>query len=614
MTADDDRPGVMDSEYDLRLLLLPVPRLSALVSLALVAAAALLLASVSGCSAQVAPDDNQSETPEIPDRPDGPDPRDPPEPYGATVSVAAATVPEGGHAAFPVTLSRTLRTDVTVHWNTVDGTAEAGADFTAVSGGTLVFGAGSTRQTILVATLDDELHEPDETFEVALTGVSPPGAAALGQATATGTITDDDPPAEVPPAGDDPPAEVPPAEDDAPADDHGNTQETASIVAPGTPVSGRLETAADADFFGVSVPGERLMIAATDPGRFGDPGYDADAAVRIETASVTSTNPDDYDWQQVSAGMAYVRVSGASATRYDLAVWLLDPIESDTSFDIELRYLGTQPTTAQQNIFRSAADVWEDIITGDLDVRVIIDSGWACEDGDPSTFGDLIDDLRIDIRLQPIDGPMGTLAIAGPCVVRRGGLPFVGDVTIDTADLTSIGTEGLRRTVVHEIAHVLGYGTSSQWDDLLRNSAIEYQENNPDAAVLPDTHFVGTAAARAFDELLGDATYSGAKVPVENDTERYGEGSLDAHWRESVFGDELLTATISTDSEVSQPLSKVTIASLADLGYRVDYKQADSFSLPSTSGSLLRGQSARGELHLGDHIRRGPVIVVESPE
>ena len=591
----------------MHLLSLPVPRFSASASLALIAGAALLLASVSGCSAPVAPNDNQSETPEIPDGPDGPDRRDPPEPDKATVSVAEATVPEGGRAAFPVTLSRALRTGVTVHWNTVDGTAEAGADFTAVSGGTLVIGAGSTRQTILVATLDDELHEPDETFEVALTGVSPPGAASLGQATATGTITDDDPP-----------AEVPPAEDDAPADDHGNTQETASIVAPGTPVSGRLETAADVDFFRVSVPGERLMIAATDPGRFGDPGYDADTAVRIETASVTSTNTDDLDSEYVSADMAYVRVSGASATRYDLAVWLLDPTESDTSFNIELRYLGTPPTTAQKNVFRKAADLWEEIVTGDLARRIIIDSGWECEDRDPSTFGDTIDDLRIDVRLQPIDGPMGTLAIAGPCATRLDdgvpGLPLIGDVTIDTADLTSIGTEGLHRTAVHEIAHVLGYGTSSQWDDLLRNSAVTYKKDNPDATALPDTHFVGPAVVGAFDELLGDATYSGAKVPVENDTDRYGRGGLDAHWRESVFGDELLTATISTDPQVSQPLSKLTIASLADLGYRVDDTQADPYSLPSTSGSLLRSQSARGELHLGDHIRRGPVIMVEFPE
>ena len=578
----------------MRYLQIPFPRFSTSVSLALVATAALLLASAGGCSAAVAPDDNQSETPETPG---GSDPGKPPKPDPATVSVAPATVDEGGHAAFAVTLSRTLPNPVTVHWKTEDGTAMAGTDstgdFTGESGGTVVFEAGTTRQTILVATVQDEMHEDDETFEVVLTGVTPPDAALLGQARATCTITDDDPP---------------------PADDHGDTPETASTVAPGTPVSGRLETAADVDFFKISVPGERLLFAATDPNpsRVGDSGYDADTVVRI--AGATRDNSDNVASGVVSSGMAYVRVSGASATHYDLAVWLLEPTESDTSFDIEFRYLGTQPTTAQKSIFRAAADVWEEVVTGDLGRRIITDSELECEDGDPSTFGDAVDDLRIDIRLREIDGPTKTLAIAGPCAVRTGGLPLIGEVTIDTADLTRIGTEGLRRTVVHEIAHVLGYGTSDQWLGLLRNSAVEYEKNNPDAEELPDTHFVGTAAVSAFDELLAGATYSGARVPVENDTEEYGIGGLDGHWREAVFGDELLTATISADPQVSQPLSKVTIASLADLGYRVDYTKADSYSLPSTSRSLLRAQSAQDEFNLGDHIRRGPVIMVDVPE
>ena len=364
------------------------------------------------------------------------------------------------------------------------------------------------------------------------------------------------------------------------------------------------------------MPGERLMLAATDPDpvRVDEPGYDADAAVRIETAGVFSANADDFDAATVSAGMAYVRVSGASATRYDLAVWLLDRTESDPSFDIELRYLGTQPTTAQRSIFRAAADIWEGIVTGDLSRRIIFDSQIACEDEDPSTFGDTVDDLRVDIRLRYLDGAGGTLAIAGPCAARTGGLPLIGDVTIDTADLATMGTKGLRRVAVHEMAHVLGYGTSDQWLGLLRNTAVEYAKNNPDAEDLPDTHFVGTAAVSAFDELLAGATYAGAKVPVENDTGEYGIGGLDGHWREAVFGNEIMTATISTNSEVSEPLSKVTIASLADLGYRVDYTQAEFYSLPSPSRSLLTAQSARGELLLGDHIRRGPVILVDIPE
>ena len=97
-------------------------------------------------------------------------------------------------------------------------------------------------------------------------------------------------------------------------------------------------------------------------------------------------------------------------------------------------------------------------------------------------------------------------------------MPIIGDVTLDTADLGRLGSTGLRRVAVHEMAHVLGFGTLAPWYVLLRDSAEDYLEDNPGATTLPDTHFVGSAAVSAFDELLDGATYDGNKVPVENDT------------------------------------------------------------------------------------------------
>ena len=566
------------------------PRLSDLVSPPLVAAGCLLLALVSGCSPPVVPDGS------LPDdrQPDIGPPR---------LDIADGRADEGdGEMRFAVSLQRASARVVSVSFRTIDGTATSGPapDYTKTEGALTFRPGGTLQHTIAVPTLQDELDEgEEERFTVELHG---PVNAVLGRHTATGVIVDDD---------------------DAPADDHGNSRATASTVAPGTPVSGRLETDADVDVFKVSVPGERIMYAATDPGRFrvGEPGYEADTMVRIETSVAQSAGTGNLAALDVSAGMAYVRVSGASATRYDLAVWLLERVDLDTSFDIELRYVGTQPTAAQRNTFRAAAGVWESIVTGDLSRRIIYDSRLRCEERDPSAFGDHVDDLRIDIRLERIDGLRGTLAIAGPCVYReRGdvagvlGLPLIGNVTVDTADLDAIGTEGLRRVAVHEIAHVLGYGASPQWDSLMRNSAVAYKEEHPGDRTLPDTHFAGRAAAGAFDEAGGVSYTGGEKVPLENDTVNYGEGGLDGHWREAVFETELMTPRISVDPAQRQPLSKVTIAALADLGYRVDYTKADAYSLPRAGESLLRVQSAGDELHLGDHVRRGPVIVAESPE
>ena len=50
------------------------------------------------------------------------------------------------------------------------GTATAGTDYTALTGGTLTFAAGETRKTIDAAVAGDALDEADETVVVVLSG------------------------------------------------------------------------------------------------------------------------------------------------------------------------------------------------------------------------------------------------------------------------------------------------------------------------------------------------------------------------------------------------------------------------------------------------------------
>ena len=50
------------------------------------------------------------------------------------------------------------------------------------------------------------------------------------------------------------------------------------------------------------------------------------------------------------------------------------------------------------------------------------------------------------------------------------------------------------------------------------------------------------------------------------------------HWREFVFGEELMSSTFAIGE--TQALSVVTVQALADLGYVVDVSQADDYSLP----------------------------------
>ncbi len=105
-------------------------------------------------------------------------------------SAAAYSVGESdGTATITATLSGPSDQTVTVNYATSDGTAAAGADYTAASG-TLTFNPGQTSQTFSVPILPDSDSEADETVTLTLSG---PTNATLGApASATLTIVDDD--------------------------------------------------------------------------------------------------------------------------------------------------------------------------------------------------------------------------------------------------------------------------------------------------------------------------------------------------------------------------------------------------------------------------------------
>ena len=105
---------------------------------------------------------------------------------------ARATEAAGGTMDFTVTLSRAASETVTVDYATSDETATAGADYTAASG-TLTFAPGETEQTVSVSVLDDGEAEGPETLTLTLSNAS---GGFVHEESATGTIWDDEPPAD----------------------------------------------------------------------------------------------------------------------------------------------------------------------------------------------------------------------------------------------------------------------------------------------------------------------------------------------------------------------------------------------------------------------------------
>ena len=104
------------------------------------------------------------------------------------IRVANAEGTEGADSemVFRVTLERASLGTVTVNYATADGTATAGADYTATSG-TLTFAPGETEKTVAVTIVDDTAADSGETFRLVLRD---PSGGRLGNATAIGAIFD----------------------------------------------------------------------------------------------------------------------------------------------------------------------------------------------------------------------------------------------------------------------------------------------------------------------------------------------------------------------------------------------------------------------------------------
>ena len=84
-----------------------------------------------------------------------------------SLSISDTTTREGVGADFVVTLAGTTLRTVTVRFNTADGTAQAGSDYSARVG-SLTFAPGEKTKTITVTVLDDAAAESVEEFSVVL--------------------------------------------------------------------------------------------------------------------------------------------------------------------------------------------------------------------------------------------------------------------------------------------------------------------------------------------------------------------------------------------------------------------------------------------------------------
>ena len=255
-------------------------------------------------------------------------------------------------------------------------------------------------------------------------------------------------------------------------------------------------------------------------------------------------------------------------------------------FTIEVRFLGGL-TERQKDAFKGAADRWSRIIVGDLPSVMVGD--------------EVIDDVLILAKGAEIDGPGKILGRAGPTDLRAENagsaalIPAKGEMTFDTADLEEMEKRGtLNDVITHEMGHVIGIGTIWQRKRLLKGAGT----TNPT--------FIGQTAMAEYGRLRG-AGSSSTPVPVENEG---GMGTRDGHWREVIFVNELMSGYINA---TGNPISRVTVASLQDLGYVVDMNAAEPYDLPNLLMLAEEGLLMTQEAPIGMGIML-PTIPLVLPE
>jgi len=220
-------------------------------------------------------------------------------------------------------------------------------------------------------------------------------------------------------------------------------------------------------------------------------------------------------------------------------------------------------STSQQNVFTGAKNFWETALTG-------------------YRPGVSITGVTINASGQAIDGVGGVLGSAGPStIVSQGGyvLATSGSMQFDTADLNRLESNGaLQNVILHEMAHVLGFGTLWTYNGVYVNNTGQY---------------TGASALAQWKTEFGQtqATF----IPVELGG---GAGTANGHWNEVDGGanltgirnsqnrdmrDELMTGWLNPNSFVSN----MTIASFSDIGFTVA-------AVPEPSSFLLMAIAIAG--------------------
>lgn len=248
---------------------------------------------------------------------------------------------------------------------------------------------------------------------------------------------------------------------------------------------------------------------------------------------------------------------------------------SASLYELNVVFNAGPPNATIQAAFSDAVDRIKQVIVGEMTLVAFpanFDAG-PCVAG-LIINGESIPGLRIYATIEAIDGVGGVLGSAGPCYTRSSNdLTVVGRMRFDSADMDNMAANGsLGAVILHEMLHVIGIGTL--WTTT---------GNNIGSAPGSTPFFIGPLAQAACINDHNGASVCGGGVPREdclNLAQSCGSGTINSHWKESVFRTELMTGYLNAGAN---PFSKMTMQSLADIGYQTTFFTADAYVVPPPS-------------------------------
>jgi hypothetical protein len=260
----------------------------------------------------------------------------------------------------------------------------------------------------------------------------------------------------------------------------------------------------------------------------------------------------------------------------------------ETPFQLDIRYEDPNDFTASQRTAIAAAVVKvQSLMAGSMPpLSVVMDSRECNGLPLPALNEDIGDPVVYIYRRNFETDPdfaefKGKGGIGGSCLLRvylgqssEHRTSLIGVVALNSQSNSWEFPGGFERLVVHELLHSIGFGTTwrSVHPDLM---------DFVDGRGTGDPRFIGTHAVEAFGTIQGNDEGSGP-VPVQVQDHR--------HWRSSLFFAEMMAPTVDVYGAF---VSRVTVASLADLGWNVDLSHADEYTLYGGPGAapLLRAQA-----------------------